>query len=126
MYAERKSLTLTTDSSGNATGYIDVPHGALKSTSYLKAAGGAAFADTVDFAITVEGTGEGIWTEANVTTSATRRPRAATHGVDGVAALYAGSGSPVLDDIYIANDRIKFVITNGGDSKTGTFNVIIG
>lgn len=124
MYARRLSATLVTAADGSVIGYVDVDFGVLSQIRYVKA-GAANYADTVDFAITVEGTGEGLWTEQNVTASATRAPRQATHGVDGAALLYAGGGAAVADKIAIAGDRIKIAITNGGDSKTGTFHFLL-
>ena len=56
MYAERKTIALTTDASGNVTGYIPVEYGR----------------------------------------------------------------------IVTANDRVKFVISNGGNAKPGTFTIIYG
>jgi len=116
-------LTLTTDALGTVTGYIDVDFGQVSQIRYVKASTGN-FADTVDFAITVDGTGEGLWTEANVTASATKAPRQPTHGVDGVASVYAASDA-VREKIAIAQDRIKFAVTNGGDTKVGTFHVVL-
>lgn len=83
------------------------------------------FANGVDFTITSEATGETLWAESNVDASATRAPRQATHGTDGTAALYAGSGTAVLDKIALANTRVKIVVASGGDTKTGTFYVVL-
>ena len=55
-----------------------------------------------------------------------RRPRQATHTTAGVAALYAGGGSAVLDKIALANDRVKIVIGSGGNAKTGAFHIVMG
>jgi len=71
------------------------------------------------------GTGETLWTEENVDSSATRAPRQATHSTAGVAALYAGSGQAVNDKIVLAADRVKIVIASGGDTKTGTFHIVV-
>jgi len=41
-------------------------------------------------------------------------------------ALYTSSFSNVVrDSICLANDRIKIAVSNGGDTKTGTFHVVI-
>lgn len=120
MYARRLSTTLVTASDGSVTGYVDVDFGVLSQIRYVK----TDFADTVDFAITAEATGENLWTEQNVTASATRAPRQATHSVAGVASEF-GTGFAVTDKIAIANDRIKIAITNGGSAKTGTFHFVL-
>jgi hypothetical protein len=121
MYAERHAVSLTTDASGDATGYTSTVTGRILSIRYVK----TDFADTVDFTITLEATGETVWTEENVTASKTVAPRQATHSTAGVAALYAATFA-VNDYVVAAQDRVKIVIANGGDTKTGTFHVIVG
>lgn len=121
MFAERKSVTITTDGSGDGTGYISVPHGRVWSLHYVK----DDFADGVDFAITVESTGEGLWTESDVNASASRRPRAAVNDLVGGDAEF-GTGFDVVEPALLANDRIEFVVANGGAEKSGTFVAIIG
>jgi len=79
----------------------------------------------VDFTITSEATGQVLWSELNVNADATKAPRQATHDTSGVAAVYAAAGSPVLDKIALANDRIKIVIAQGGDAKSGTFHIVM-
>ena len=121
MYARRLTVAVTTDSAGDGVGYVDVDYGLLSQIRYAK----ADFADGVDFAITVEGTGEGLWTQSDVNASATKAPRQATHGVDGAAALFASGGTAIQDKIAIAQDRIKVVVAQGGDTKTGTFHFVL-
>ena len=121
MYAERLDATITTAADGTATAYIDVPYGRIHTLIYTK----TDFDNGVDFTITVDATGEGIWTESNVDASKTVAPRQATHDAVGVASLYAGSGEPVEDYIVLAKDRIKIVIAAGGNAKTGKFTAII-
>jgi ribose 5-phosphate isomerase RpiB len=106
---------------GSGTFYTPYFSGFVESVQYTK----TDYADTVDFAITADVTGEGIWTEANVTASAIRHPRAATCTNAGVASLYAGSGTAVNDKIALGRDRVKFAITNGGTSTTGSFTVTV-
>lgn len=122
-YAQRLSVSVTTDAAGDATAYSDsIPYGLLSQIRYVK----TDFADGVDFTITAEATGETLWAESNVNASATRAPRQATHGTDGVAALFAAGGAAVNEKIAIVNDRIKVVVANGGNAKTGTFHFVIG
>lgn len=121
-YAERHVVTLTTDASGDATGYTGVLTGPIRTIRYVA----GDFAAGVDFTITLESTGESVWAELNVNASATRAPRQATHGVDGVASLYAAAGTAVTDMIVAARDRVKIVVAAGGNAKTGTFHVVVG
>lgn len=122
MFAHRESVTITTDASGDGTGYIPVPHGRVMSLHYVK----SDFADTVDFAVTAEATGEAIWSQSNVIASASKYPRAAVHDVLGAAALLADAGEAIVEPIFLANDRIKIVVAEGGDTKSGTFVAVIG
>lgn len=124
-YARRLTVTVTTIADGSATAYSEyIDYGLLSQIRYVKDAT-APFTDGVDFTITSEATGETLWTESNVNASATRAPRQATHGTDGVASLYAAAGVAVQDKIAIVNDRIKIVLAAGGDTKTGVFHFLI-
>ena len=120
-YAQRVAVTVTTAADGTATAYSPVLTGKLSQIRYVK----TDFAIGVDFTITAEATGETLWTEANVDASATRAPRQATHGTDGVASLYAAAGTAVQDKIALANDRVKIVIAAGGALATGTFHIVM-
>lgn len=120
MTIRRYTVPITVSSGGAAEVYSPRISGKVCQIRYLK----TNFADTVDFVITAEETGETIWAEENVTASATRLPRAATHTVAGAAALYAATGA-VNTKIGLDTDRIKFVIANGGNATSGTFIVIV-
>ncbi len=122
MYAERHVVELTTDADGAATGYTPAVTGRVLAIHYVK----DDFADGVDFTVTSEATGQSIWAESDVNASASRAPRQPTHGQDGSASLYAGGGEPVEDYLALAQDRVKIVVANGGDTKSGAFHVVIG
>lgn len=119
MHVERFSVVVTTAADGSATAYSDPVNGLLSQVRYVK----TDFANGVGFTITSEETGETLWTEAAVNSSQTRAPRVPTHGTDGVAALYAASGTAVGSLIAVTG-RIKIVIASGGDTKTGTFHFV--
>jgi hypothetical protein len=120
-YIQRHEVSLTTDAGGDVTGYTPVITGKLSQIRYVK----TDFADGVTFAVTAEATGETLWSQAAVNASATVAPRQATHSTAGAAALYAGGGSAVLDKISLALDRVKIVVSAGGNVKTGTMHVVI-
>lgn len=123
MFLTRHTVTVTTASDGSATAYTDgVVMGAVKSIQYVK----TDFADGVDFTITAETTGQNLWTDTNINASEIVCPRQPTHDAAGVASLYAGSGEPVEDYIYLARERVKIVIAAGGNAKTGTFHITVG
>lgn len=121
MYAERHEVAVTTAADGSATAYSSTVTGQISAIRYVK----TDFADGSTFTITAEASGETIWAETAVNASATRAPRQATHSTAGVAALYAGGGSAVLDKIALANDRVKIVIASGGNVKSGTFHIVM-
>lgn len=119
---KRFTISVTTAADGTATAYSPRRiSGKINQIEYVK----GDFADGVDFTIEGEATGIDLWVEANVNASAVRAPRQATHTNAGVAALYAASGTAVLDKIALANDRVKITIAQGGNAKTGTFHVLV-
>jgi len=120
-YAERHDVALTTDASGDVTGYTPIVSGRVVTLVYTK----TDFEDGVDFTITADSSGETIWTESNVNAAKTVRPRVATHDTAGVASLYAGGGEPVETPVIVANERIKVVIAQGGNVKTGKITVYV-
>lgn len=123
MYPVRQTVSVTTASDGSATAYTDkAVTGRVLSIQYVK----TDYANGVDFAITSETTGQGLWTESNVNASAIRCPRQPTHDAVGVASLFAAAGEPVEDYIFLANERVKIVLAQGGDTKSGTFYVTTG
>jgi hypothetical protein len=117
----RYIVNVTTIADGTATAYSPRIAGKIHSIRYVK----TDFADGVDFTITADAAGETIWTESNVNATADRYPRAPTHSQAGVAALYAAGGSAVLEPIAIASDKVKIVIAQGGNVKTGTFHILL-
>lgn len=122
MHAKSVTVTLTTASDGTVTGYLDAINGRLFEIIYTK----DDYTDGVDFTITMEDTGRGVWTESNVNASTVRAPRQPTHDAIGVASLYAAAGVAVESYIVAADERVKIILAAGGDSKSGTFTVIYG
>lgn len=122
MALRRFVIPITVDESGDAEVLSPVLSGKLISVRYIK----DDFAgDDLAFTVTAEDSGETLWAEEDVTASATRYPRAATHTTAGAAALYADAGQAVLAKIALSQDRIKFVIAGAGDETSGTFHITI-
>jgi hypothetical protein len=119
-YVRRLSVTVTTIADGSATAYSDVAEGLLSQIRYVK----NNFDNGVDFLITSEATGETLWQQSDVNASATVAPRQATHTTAGAGSVYASTDG-VLDKIALANDRIKIVISQGGNVKSGTFHFLL-
>jgi hypothetical protein len=108
------TVTVTTAADGSATAYTSsVVNGVLQNIIYTK----TDFAAGVDFTITAETSGLNLWTEENVNASKTVSPTQPTH-------TQAGAVSTERD-ITLCHERVKIVIASGGDTKTGTFKIIM-
>lgn len=121
MNAQRLVVPVTTIADGSATAYSPVVSGRIETIRYVK----TDFDNGVDFTITAEATGETLWTQVNVNASVTVAPRQPTHDTAGVASLYAAGGVAVNDGIVLANDRVKIVIAQGGNVKSGAFHIVV-
>lgn len=126
MYIQRQAIAVTTDGSGNFTGYTDVVTGSVVSIFYVPDA--VVPLDTnADVVFTEEATAQPIVTKANIgLTAFSLSPRQPTHAVaDGSALLYAAGGAAVADEVVVAGSRIKLVVAQGGAAKKGTFYVYV-
>lgn len=123
--ARSRKFTVVATSDGSQVGTHYTPYfsGYIESVEYIKD-GTTPYTDGVDFTITLDATGENIWTDTNINASEVVRPRAATHTTAGVAALYAATGA-VNDRIAAGRDRVKIVLAQAGASKTGTFVITV-
>lgn len=121
-------VAVTTDSSGNASVLSDFPAmGRILQIRYTP--DGTTPLDTgADLTVTLNESGVGVVTKANIGISAlTLAPRQPVHlSTDGSAALYAAAGTAVLDFIYAAGERLKVAIAQGGDTKSGVLEFLIG
>lgn len=122
MHADRHVVTITTDASGDGTGYTPNVTGRILAIRYVK----TDYDNGVDFTITLEATGEAILTGTNINASQSFYARVPTQDEAGADALYAAAGTKVRDGVVAANDRVKIVIAQGGNAKTGKFHVIVG
>lgn len=120
MTIRRYNVPVVTAADGSATAYSPWLSGFIESIHYVK----TDYADGVDFTITLEATGESLWTESNVNAAASRYPAAPTHSGAGVAALYASGGTAVQRKIAASRDRVKIVLAQGGNTKSGSFIIV--
>lgn len=120
MYVERHEVSITTDASGNAEVYTGRITGRILGIRYVK----NNFDNGITFACTLEATGQAVWSQSSVNASATVYPTAQVHSILGAAAV--NGTDPVLSHIAAANDRLKIVVSSGGNAKTGTVHVIVG
>lgn len=123
----RHDFTLTTDASGNATVYSSqVAHGTVRQIRYVPD-GSTPLATGADLTITAEGSGLPIATLTDIGVSAANwAPRQATHSTVGAASLYAAAGTAVTDQIALAQERIKVVVAQGGNTLTGALYIWVG
>lgn len=117
----RFTVSVTTAADGTVTAYTPRFSGEIHQIEYVK----TDYANGVDFTITGEKTGIGLWTESDVNASAVRAPRQATHSQVGAASLYAAGGTAVQTRVAMANDRVKIVLAQGGNAKVGTFHFLV-
>lgn len=126
MFVQRFTITAAVNASGDATAYTTDPiTGRIINIIYVPD-GSNPYDNTADFVFTGDITGVAVLTKTNVSGAFTSAPRQATHGTDGAASLYAAAGTAVNDHIYLANERLKLVVAQGGNAKTGSFIVIVG
>lgn len=112
-YQRSAAVTATTNGSGAATVYTEAIRGKIIAVAYAK----TDFADGVDFTITTETTGQNVWVDTNVNASETVFPKMLNDDT-------AGSDlTAIYDHVRVFNERVKIVIAQGGDTKTGTFTV---
>lgn len=124
MYAERHRLTLVTDASGDATGYTPHVLGRVLAIVYTKD-GTTPFANGVDVTVTAEATAQAILALTDQNASGTFYPRQQVHGPTGTGLTLNGTQT-VNEPVTVAGDRVKVVVAQGGDTKTGTVDVIVG
>lgn len=126
MHLNCYTVALTTDGSGDATGYTEPATGFVRAIRYIPNAS-TPLDTNADLTVTGNTTGIGVVTKANIGTSAfTVMPRGATaSAVDGSALTFDGTRA-VNDLIPVANEAVKVVIANGAATKSGTFYVYVG
>lgn len=108
-------VTLTVDSSGDATVYSPSRNGRVHAIKYTA---GGLHANT-DLVITGETTGVAILTDSP-SASEWFYPRAASNkATDGAV------GTAFDHDIYVLHERIKIVVAQGGNAVTGTITFYI-
>lgn len=121
-YAQRHTVSVTTATGGGAEAHTPVVTGRVANIVYT-ADGSTPFDATADFTITAEETGIGLWTESNVTASKTVAPMQGAN--DQAGATLNTAGDVQSAPIYVANERVKIVIAQGGNTRSGSFDVVI-
>lgn len=119
-FVQKQTIPVETDGNGDSTDYSTVVTGDIYAIVYTK----TDFAAGVDFVITSETTGQVIWSEDNVDASEIIYPRTQVQDTAGANLTLDGTRIMVVP-VAVADERIKFVISNGGDTKTGSFVLIV-
>jgi len=121
MHVKGFTITPTTDASGDVTSYSDtIHHGEVLAIIYTK----DDYAAGVDLDITLEDTGQQLWAEDDVNASKTVYPRIQVHDTTGTALTLDGTRI-ASTRIPVYRERVKVVIDEGGDTKSGTFLVLV-
>jgi len=117
----RETVSITTATGGGAVAYTaNAWRGDVRAVIYTSATAAVAFASTVDFDIETEGTGLTVWKESNVTASKAVYPMAP-------AITSTGAASTVSErPIPLTHERLKFTLAQGGNTKSGSFVVVVG
>ncbi len=127
-YFSSELLTVTTAADGTATSFTaNGYNGFLHSILYV-IDGSNPYSNSVVITVTGETTGVTLWAQTvNPNASVQLFPRAATHSIAGVASLFTtGAAFAVTDKIPLAGERIKVVLSAGGNAKLGAFRFIVG
>lgn len=118
-YVERESTTITTATGGGATGYLGPFTGRVTWLKYTR----DDMATGMDLDITGEDTAQEIWDEDNVSATKQVYPRAQAQ--DTAGGNLDTAGDVTTSAIWLSNERIKVTVANGGNAKSGTFEVLI-
>lgn len=118
------TVAVTTDGSGNATGYTPSTFGLVRGIRYVPDPS-TPLSASATVTITENVTGLNVVTLTGIgPTARDVYPRVFTINTTGTAALYASGGLPVLTEIPVAGP-VKIVIASGGVTTSGTFYVYI-
>jgi hypothetical protein len=116
-YVQEDSVSITTSAGGAGEAYLSFHQGRIAYVGYEKH-GSTPYDNGIDLDVTLERTGEVIWSQDDVNASdsvAPLRQAQDTLGVD-IAGFYM--------PLYIGEgDRVKISIAQGGNTKIGTFRV---
>ncbi|MDE2426787.1 MAG: hypothetical protein KGO96_12870 [Elusimicrobia bacterium] len=123
MFAKSFTVPITTAADGTGSGFTDVTNGRVLGVVYVPD-GTTPFANNVVVTITTEVSLQAVMTKtvAAGNTAFSAYPKVQNNAVADASAI-AGA----FDFIPLAgNERVKIAIASGGDTKSGSFMVIVG
>ena len=123
MFLSRQVIPVTTDENGDAVVHSGVVNGKIVEIGYIKD-GINGFAAGVDFDIETEITAQKLWDEDDVNASKAVRPLITSYDTLGTE-LVVNTEDAVYQPIAVVDERVKFTVDDGGDSKIGTFHIVV-
>lgn len=112
-------VSVTTDASGDFASTIQPRDGRLLQYRYVPDAS-TPLATGADLDVVGGTTGFVYVNQDDIGTSAfTKAPRQPTHAADGTASLYASTGEPVEDHMYVAGEPLDVTVAQGGNALSG-------
>ncbi len=128
MYVKKHVVAVKTNASGDATAYTAEPlNGRILKIIYTKHPTNP-FDAGVDFTITTEDTKQNLWVESNVDAPKSVCPAEKVQDTSGADIVYiiGEVNFNVYAHINAAFERVKIVVSNGGNAKDGTFTILEG
>jgi len=122
MHAVSHAISFTTDTNAAATAYTSTDvNGRILQVQYVK----DDVANGSTITLTGATTGVPIFAISAMNASATHQVRRAATDAAGAAITYDGS-NPAHECVVLAGERIKLVISSGGEEKSGALAIISG
>jgi hypothetical protein len=121
VHAQRHTVALTTDASGDCTAYSPSVAGRVLAVIYTK----NNFDNGVDITVSTNTTLQTIVTLTDINASAVKYPRVPVHDEAGVAATLDGTRA-MREPVTAAGEEIKIVVAQGGNAKLGSITLIVG
>src|SRR5688500_9454025 len=116
-YVRKVSVAITTATDGSATAHTAAVNGKISAVRYVKD-GTTPFASTADLTVTTEDTAQAVYAGTNINATTLAYPVA--------AAAKNGVASTLTEvPLCVDNERIKIIVAQGGNTKIGTFEVIL-
>lgn len=128
MHVQLITVPILTSSGGAFSVSMPVQAGGGRLLQYRYVPHGSVPLDTgADLDIVGSRTGMVYANQDDIGTAAfTKAPRQPTHDASGAASLYAATGEPVEDFIYVGGEPLTITISGGGNAKQGTLYLFVG
>ena len=123
MFFKQQTVSITTDASGNGTGFTEVVNGRVLAIIYAPD-GTTPYSNNFQAVFTTDVSLQAVLTKSQATAT---NPYSIYPKVQNGAVVDGSSIAATFDFIPLAgSERVKIVISGGGNTKTGQFTVILG